>query len=139
MPISYRIDPARSLVLTTVTGVVTDNDVLAHKRALASDPEYHPSMKELSDVRGVTDLEVTAEGIAVMAGFDREHDDTERGHRIALVASADVVYGMARMYQMNTVEADERVGVFRTLDEATRWLGIDEDAAGNRTDRAGLP
>jgi hypothetical protein len=43
------------------------------------------------------------------------------------VASEDVVFGMARMYQMTTVESDSRVGVFRTIEEARAWLDADED------------
>jgi hypothetical protein len=125
MPISYRIDPEHSLVLTTASGVVSDEDVLAHKKALNVDPDYDPSMKELSDLRAVTELSVTTQGVAAMAGYDRDNPDTEGRHRLALVANESLVFGMARMYQLTTVESDSRVGVFRTIEEARTWLDAD--------------
>jgi hypothetical protein len=127
MPLSYRIDPEHSLILTTGSGVLADEHVLAHKKALNADPDYDASMKELSDLRAVTDLSVTTQGVSAMAGYDRDNPDTEGRHRLALVASEDVVFGMARMYQMTTVESDSRVGVFRTIEEARAWLDADED------------
>jgi hypothetical protein len=126
MPLSYRIDPEHSLILTTASGVLTDEHVLAHKKSLTADPDYDPSMKELTDLRAVTELDVTTQGVSAMAGYDRNNPDTEGRHRLALVASEDVVFGMARMYQMTTVESDNRVGGFRTMKEARAWLDPDQ-------------
>jgi hypothetical protein len=126
MPISYRIDPERSLILSTASGVVTDEHVLAHKKALNADPDYDASMKELTDLRAVTELDVTTQGIAAMASYDHDNPNTEGRHRLALVASESLVFGMARMYQMTTVESDSRVGVFRTMEDARAWLDLEE-------------
>lgn len=71
MPITYRIDSERGIVLTAATGVLTDDEVMAHKRALAGDPGYRAGMRELSDVRGVERLDVTPEGVRLMASLDR--------------------------------------------------------------------
>jgi hypothetical protein len=59
MPITYRIDTKQGLVLTAATGVLTDDELLEHKRALAADPTFSPGMRQLSDVRGVERLAVT--------------------------------------------------------------------------------
>jgi hypothetical protein len=67
MPISYRIDDARGLVLTTATGALTDADILDLKARLASDPWWSPGMQELADVRGIDRLEVTTEGVSQLA------------------------------------------------------------------------
>lgn len=36
----------------------------------------------------------------------------------------DLVFGMARMYQILTETSPDEVEIFRDLDEALRWLGV---------------
>ena len=124
MPLRYTIDPERELILTTGEGVLTDKDVLDLKARILADPLYRNELRELSDVRGVTELHVTPQGIAAFTGFDREHADKTQGRRLALVASKDLVFGMARMYEGLSPE-ESPVGVFRSMDEAKEWLGVD--------------
>ena len=120
MPITYRIDPHARLVRTTVTGVVTDADLIAHKDRLNSDPAFGPGMSELSDVTNVHRLDVTSQGVRTLVWHDDRHSRRFAGHKLAIVANEDVVYGMARMYQ---TQSSADVGVFRSLQEALSFLG----------------
>lgn len=120
MPITYRVDAGEALILTTATGTLSDDDILAHKRALLDDPSVVPRMAELSDVRGVTELAVTTDGIRMFTSFDRANARPDG--RLAIVASEDFTFGTARMYQMGG--AEDNVGVFRTVEEARDWLGL---------------
>ena len=121
MPIDYRIDPERRLILTHAWGVLTDADLLAHKERLLGDPALDPSLPELSDIRGIDRLDVTQAGVAAMVRHDAVHAARRPGHRMALVVPTGVTYGMARMYQ-SMGQGEEGVGVFRTLEEAEAWL-----------------
>jgi hypothetical protein len=99
MSMTYTIEPARNLVLTTGAGVLTDDDVMAHRRALSADPQSSPQMRELSDIRQVTDFQVTPAGIRIMVAAD-----------VRMVSAG---------------EPDIRsVGVFRNDKDAAEWLGI---------------
>jgi hypothetical protein len=121
MPISYRIDAERRLVVTTAHGVLTDEDILNLKNRLAADADFQAGMRELSDVRSVTDLQVTSAGVQKMVSLDSlSHLD---GYKLAIVASENVVFGMARMYQSLTQRNLLHVNVFRDYDAAVRWLG----------------
>ena len=122
MPISYRIDAGRRLVVTTAHGVLTDEDILTLKRRLTDDPEFQTNMCELSDVRSITDLQVTPAGIQKMVALDSISPPT--GYRLAIVVGENVVFGMARMYQSLTERSLPHVNVFRDYDAATRWLGV---------------
>lgn len=122
MPITYQIDAARGLVLTTATGDLTDADVLGLKARLLADPGWSPGMRELADVRTISRLEVTAEGVRRMAGHDSAVGPAMRAYRLAIVVPRDEVFGVARMYQMLTESAVPHVGVFRDLAKAEEWL-----------------
>jgi len=123
MPILYTVDTEAGVILTTASGRLTDEDVLGHKKTLLDDPRVAAGMSEISDVREVTELAVTPVGVRSFVSFDRASAPALPGHRLAIVASQDFVFGMARMYQMTGSE-DDRVGVFRCPDEAKAWLGL---------------
>jgi hypothetical protein len=125
MPISYRIDPQRNLVLTTASGALGDADILELKRALRSDPRVSANMRQLSDVRLVTDLRVTPAGVRQMVAADVDQGTPPPEYRLAIVTGQDVVFGMARMYQTLTDASRQHVGVFRSLEEAEAWLSAD--------------
>jgi hypothetical protein len=120
MPISYKIDLNRRMVLTRSWGVLTDADILAHKTQLAADPDFCPTMGQLSDVRDIERLEVTTDGVKAMVAHDQAHADRRVGHRLAFVVSSDEAFGMARMYSQRS--GSELVSVFRTLVDAEDWL-----------------
>lgn len=124
MPISYRIDLEHYLILTTASGTLTDDDIVQHKARLVRDPDFKPGMKELSDIRGVDQLDVTPAGIMEMVNQDAKDSTTVGSHQLALVVSKEVAFGMARMYQSMTKPNIETVGVFRDIDEARVWLQL---------------
>ena len=124
MPISYTIDKQRKLVLTKATGILTDADLYNHKRALMTDPDFEPGMRELSDVRAVEELRVTPSGVWSLMAIDKEHEDKLKTFKLAIVVSGDSTFGMARMYQAVTEQTMPNVGVFRNDVEAKEWLGI---------------
>ena len=123
MPISYRIDPERGLVVTTASGILTDDDIIELKRQLAADPDFKAGMRELSDVRAVTDLQVSTNGVRRMVAMDERPASTANRHKLAIVAGTDATFGMARMYQMFTESNQPHVAVFRDYDKARQWLG----------------
>ena len=122
MPISYHIDSQHGVILTTASGVLTDDDIIKHKQELLRDPAVKPEMRELSDVRGVDRLEVTAEGIQRFVAQDASNASGLRGHRLAIVVSSDFVFGTARMYEVLTETNPLEVMVFRDIDKAKAWL-----------------
>jgi hypothetical protein len=124
MPMTYTIDRAHNLVRTTGTGVLTDDHVMAHRKALTDDPEFSPQMRELSDIRQVTDFQVTPAGVRIMVASDVKMVATGGMHQLAIVADENVAYGMSRMYQTLGEPNIRTVGVFRSYEEATEWLGI---------------
>ncbi len=125
MAISYQIDPGQGLVLTTVSGVLTDEELLEHKRTLIEDPGFQPGMRELSDVREVERLEVTAAGVRKMVALDEQNASRLGDYKLAIVAADDAAFGTARMYQMLTEANVQNIGVFREIEEAKAWLGLE--------------
>jgi len=126
MPITYRIELDRRLVVSTAFGVLTDAELLAHKNRLAADPLFRSDLRELGDGRSVERLEVTLDGIRAMVSCDAALGAARSPQKLALVLSEDLAFGMARMYQgMRGSDNNGAVGVFRDINEARIWLEAD--------------
>ena len=124
MPMTYTIDAAQRLVRAVGTGVLTDDDVMAHRHAMTSDPQFTPEMRELSDIRQVTAFQVTPAGVRIMVASDVKMTANGGMHKLAIIAEENVAYGMSRMYQTLGEPNIRVVGVFRSYEEAVEWLGI---------------
>ena len=125
MPAGYTIDLERSLVLSRGWGVLTDRELLAHVRALTADPRFAQNFCQLGDLRDVTDVQITAATIREMVRLN----PFWAGARRALVVTSDVVFGMARMYQILRDESPDELEIFREMDGALQWLGVDDEKA----------
>jgi hypothetical protein len=99
---------------------VTDQELLAHVRALTIDPRFARDFRQLVDLRDVTSVQITASCIREMVRLN----PYGAGARRAVVVTNDVVFGMARMYQILSDESPDELQIFRKMDDALQWLLI---------------
>jgi SpoIIAA-like len=118
VPLTYRIDVARRLVVSLATGRLTDADLQQHQQQLQQDPAFAPSLCQLVDWTGVTDLAVTTEGLRQRVRQSIFHPGAPR----AMVVSSPVQYGMARMIQTLQEFQGGTIRVFRDRAAAQAWL-----------------
>jgi hypothetical protein len=140
MPIDIRVDSAERVRYSLCTGVVTDADMVAAYERVVDDPAFDPTLNVLADTRGIERVEITAGNIRKLAERRARNERVLRGQaRVAVVVSSDVVFGLARMYEVyrdpqsaqeGDQEGDEkRYLVCRTMNEARQWLGLAEGPA----------
>lgn len=128
MPITYRVDHERRVVFAEGSGTFTDADVFGYQHEVWSRPDVH-GYSELIDMTAVERIEQpTPERIEQLAELSADMDALARSARFAIVAPTAIAYGLGKMYQAMR-EMQERsakeVGVFRTLPEALRFLGLE--------------
>lgn len=121
VPASHCIDPGQRLVLRTFEGVLTDEDLLQDQNAMRNAPEYKPEYRQLIDARGVERAEISTEVIRDLARASPGAPEARR----AFVVASDLAYGLARMFEIQRTDAPEEVRVFRDVNEARAWLGLD--------------
>ena len=119
MPAHYKIDKERRLVMTTVFGVVTLADGLAHQEKLRKDPDFDPSFSQLMDYTHVVRFEITAEDVRTLA----QQSIFSPHSRRAMLVSGDLAFGLARMFEVLRESFGEQgIRVFRNLDDALDWV-----------------
>lgn len=128
MPIEYRIDHERRLVLAAGHGEFTSEDVFAYQREVWSRPDV-VGYNELIDMSGVTSIPLPdPKRVRDLAQVSAAMDVPETsGTKFAIFAPTDESFGLGRMYQTYRELQDggkKEVGVFRTFDDALAFLGV---------------
>ena len=126
MPIEYTIDHARRLVWATGRGTLTHEDIMGYQRDVWSSPQVL-GYNELMDMRAVERIgEASGKRLKNLAAVSAAMDPTTQS-KFAIVASKDEAFGLGRMYETYRRLEDrstKQVGVFRTMDEAWEFLGL---------------
>ena len=121
MPITFEYDSSRRLVSVRFFGVLSDDDLrdgqAKEYKLLRTRIRSKADHRRARRGRGT----VTAEGlrnISIATPYGP-------GSRRALVATTDVMFGMARMFEMLREEDGDVFRVFRSMKEAMDWLDLD--------------
>ncbi len=122
MPFTYRVDPNLRLVLTTGTGIISDEESQQLSAMQRRDPRIHATMRELLDLRPVERLSNTPALLRIRAQTDKQYAH-QYANTLAIVVGSEVAFGFARMYELLT-DDHFQVRVFREYAEACEWLGI---------------
>jgi hypothetical protein len=128
MPLQYWVDENRKLVVAKADGVISDEEVFSYQREAWSRREL-AGYAELVDMSEVEHIDLPSvdrirELAKVAAGMDNGSS------KLAIVATRDFAFGLARMYETyRELQAGNAkpVGVFRTLQEAMDFLGLEGD------------
>src|SRR6266853_4481116 len=129
MPIEYRIDHERRLVIARGYGTFTSEDVFGYQRDVWSRPDV-AGYDELVDMTQVEHIALpSAERVRELAKLSAAMDPRSSHSRFAIVAPTEFAFGLGRMYEAYR-NLDDRstktVSVFRTLDEALTFLGVSD-------------
>jgi hypothetical protein len=116
LPIDYAIRDG--LLSARASGVLDDETLLAYVNTVIADPAYDAAAADLFDASAVTDVRLTAAGIQAIAAVIRQTGRSST--KVALVAAAPAMFGMARMFEM--LRDDIEVAVFREVGAAREWL-----------------
>jgi hypothetical protein len=121
VPIETRATDSAGVVHTALNGRVTDAEILAYYQSPIFQDHTGPWI-ELVDALGMTDMEITSQGLRQLAQVVGIRRDILAGGRVAMVAGSDAAFGMFRMWELQREALPYEVRVFRELEKAAAWL-----------------
>ena len=124
MPITHRFDSSLNVLFVEMRGLITDEELLHYAKTATTNLEAPLSCNELIDLRGTEGPGASTDSLRRVAATFRDSERAPEGVKIALVASSDAAYGIARMYQAFRAGSQATFHVFRELGEARDWLGL---------------
>ncbi len=130
MPLRFRIDHNRRLVIARGYGVLTHQQIFRYQHEVWSNPDVD-GYNELMDFTKVKKIDLpSAEKIQELAELAADMDNPFTPSKFAIIAPGDEAFGLSRMYQTYRsmmAEGTKTVGVFRSHAEAFKFLEIQED------------
>src|SRR5215467_13199334 len=90
------------------------------------DPDFDPSFADITDFTKITKIKVSDDDIRELA----QRNVFSPHSRRAIVVPNDVIFGLARMYEiLRDLQGETGIRVFRTLDEALDWVAPKGESA----------
>ena len=118
MPIRWTISHEERLVVVTTKGVVTLKDIEAYLDALVvAEAMPYAKLFDASDL----DLQATDHDVMMLGARMRAYVATWPGGPLAFVVTTRVARDFVDRF-LNLAAAPRPVNIFRTADEARRWL-----------------
>lgn len=124
MNYDFSYDQNLRLLRITFAGDLTDAGLMEATRKLREISKRLEPDRVLTDFAGVTSLDISSETVNSLA---HARPVFEPGVGQVIYAPQDHVFGMARMFQALGAEQRPTMRVVRTLPDAYRILGIEED------------
>ena len=119
MPIEQHVDRARGLVYTTITGIMTMQEIRRHVGVVRA--RHLMSMPELIDARGAIGGVATPRDLLRLAHFAREVLSCSPVAPRAVIVGNDESFGRARIFA-SFVAGWLRMAVFQDEIAAREWL-----------------
>jgi hypothetical protein len=121
MPVILKIDPRRRLVYSTFYGRITDEELLRHGAAIASDRNFNRDFSEIVDFTAVSAPAISEATLSAMAGNQSLFSASVQH---IIVTSDDTMFQLASRYKTLTADSRPNLHVVRTRAEAYKLLGM---------------
>jgi len=128
MSVTYQLNQEARFIETQCTGDVTLEEVLGHFLELEADPSLPDRLDVFLDLDKMTSLPESDQLRDVARAVDRLRAKVEWGS-CAILATRDGVFGISRMFEVFAEGLFARTCVFRTREEAERWLSCKQSPA----------
>lgn len=132
--LTFHVDRDRDIALGVADAHLEDQDLLLAARTLPDQPGFRRGLRAIIDLSPVERLDVSAAGVRRAADLARAAPGGCGLRSCTIVAPADAVYGLARMYQTLLLD---RVPVMVTRTMSDALTSLDPPERGDWSSAAG--
>ena len=133
MAYTYEFNTTYGLVIIrNASSKWTGKDMLQSAEEIVADDRFEPDYDWVYDLRFIHNTVISVvemEQIIERFRLYREDDLVDPDSRSVIVGTDEDLYHTGRLYQKRSERSDELFVVVETIEEARRWLGIDEPAS----------
>ena len=121
-----KVDKTKNIAHIKLTGSLDSKEILDAFDTVVADKKYKKGMGRLWDFREADLSSLTTDTVKQMAQYSLKFPQGINDVKVAFVTSRPLEYGLSRMFEMAS-RAKTPIGVFKTMDEALKWMMERED------------
>lgn len=133
MAYTYEFNAPHGLVIIrNASSKWTGTDILESAEEIVADDRFAPDYDWLYDLRFVHNIVISVvemEQVIERFRLFREDGLVDPGTRSVIVGADEDLYHTGTLYQKRSDRPDDLFTVVETIEEARKWLGIDEPAS----------
>ena len=122
MPIQLIYEHDGISIVVKGTGIVDAAEIHRCNDQIYAPDRIQQLRSQLCDFREVTRFDLSSDDMQLLATQDKAAATQNPDLAIAIVGNDDLMFGLAKMWEVFVSEASLRANVFRTIKEARDWL-----------------
>ncbi|MBN1516347.1 hypothetical protein JXA32_07240 [Candidatus Sumerlaeota bacterium] len=128
MPIKHKILPEFGVVISSHIGDVPDDEFLKSYKQLITSSSYNLAYNLIIDLRQTDSAQRSPAALRTIVTILKQvYEGTDNKIKIAMIAQADLSFGLGRMFQAYSSALSGSIAVFRDPAEVVAWLGAPEE------------
>lgn len=121
MAIKFSYDKDRNILQAECDSALSVDDLREAFVVVMNSGEYPPDVSTLWDCRKL-DFSSLDRGFEDQIIALRKLNPQRGGAKIAIVVSGKLAFGLSRMYELKSQDLQQKMMVFRNVEEARAWL-----------------
>ena len=122
MKVDTVVDKKASVMIHTITGKMTFDEIRSSYEAILSHPDFQESMNSIWDLREADASKLDSIDIIKMARYFETKEKNRAKYKAAVVVSRDSEYSLSRKYQVAAADLPAKVDIFIDLEAAKEWV-----------------
>ena len=124
MPYRVDFDQNKGVIYFEATDIFTGEDLFKATLEIIDHPDFDPQLNLLADLDPIKSFRISANDVRNLVDFYQTIKGRIGYGKYAIVTRSNLIYGMARMYQILTDRMPFEVRVFREMMAAREWLDL---------------
>jgi len=122
MRVNTFVDKKSSVIIHTVTGEITFQEIKSSYEAVLSHPDFQEDLCVIWDIRDADASKFDSQDVIRLARYFETQLKHRAKFKVAIIVSRDLEYGLSRMYQVAAADLPAKIGIFINLEDAKKWV-----------------
>lgn len=122
MTVNTVVDKKALVVIRTVTGEITFEEIKSSYESVCSHPDFKENMNSIWDIRAADASKFDSQEVIKIARYFETQTKNRTRYKVAVIVSRDLEYGLSKKYQVAAADLPAKIGIFIDFEEAKKWV-----------------
>ena len=122
MIVNTVVDKKAAVMIHTITGNMTFDEIKSSYEAILSHPDFQEDMNSIWDIRNADASKFDRQGVIRLARYFEAQLKNRAEYKVAVIVSRDLEHGLSKMYQVAAADLPAKISIFNNLEDAKKWV-----------------